>query len=65
MRDELLVQIRDYVNRHWRDTWMDNKPGRGTVNDAFIVLMSSVTAPEWKARISDEFERLIAAEVSK
>lgn len=54
-------QIRDYVREHWRDAWMGGGPGKGTVNDAAIILVSPTTPHEWKLRIRCEFTRLIAA----
>lgn len=59
-------RICDYVRNHLRDPWMGGGPGRGTVNDAAIILFSSTTSHDGTARIRAEFSRLIAmsAEVS-
>lgn len=54
-------QINDYAREHWRDPWLDGSPGKGTVNDARIIYFSETTSPEGKARIREEFARLIAA----
>ncbi len=54
-------QIGDYVREHWRDEWMDGSPGKGSVNDAATILFSDTTSNEGKARIREEFARLIGA----
>lgn len=54
--------IRAYVRLHWRDPWLGGGPGKGTVNDAAIILFSETTSPEGKARIRAEFARLLATQ---
>ena len=54
-------QIREYVREHWRDPWMDGKAGKGSVNDAAIILFSVTTDIDGQRRLRAEFERLIAA----
>ena len=52
--------IRAYVRDHWRDPWMGGGPGKGTVNDAAIILFSTTTPYETQQRIRAEFARLLS-----
>ena len=54
-------QIRDFVREHPRAAWMGGGPGKGTVNDASIILFSATTSYAGKMRIREEFARLIGA----
>lgn len=53
-------EIRDYARVYWRDPWKGGGPGRGTVNDAMAIALST-SHPESRRSCRAEFARLINA----